>query len=67
MVALNRKDKGVKLTPMEAAAVASAILIAAREAPPPEEVADVLEAVLDRLYDKFKMFQCEDCGGLHAE
>lgn len=63
MVALNRKDKSVRLTQQEASAVAAAIFIAARESPPPEEVAGVLESVLDRLFDKFKMHQCEDCGG----
>lgn len=67
MVALNRKEKGVKLTKEEAALVAAAILIAAREMPPPDEAADVLEAVLDKLYDRFGIYTCEDCGGLHAE
>lgn len=67
MVAIKRKEKSVRLTPQEAVAVAAAVMLAVHAAPPPEDFIEPLEAVLDKLYDKFAIYECEDCGGLHAE
>lgn len=66
MVAINRKAKSVKLTSDEAVAVVAAVVMATNAAPPPEEVFDLLESVLDKLADKFSITECDGCGGFHA-
>lgn len=65
MVAINRKEKSVMLTQeeAEAVAVAAAVMLAVRAAPPPEDFIKPLKAALDKLCDKFAIY----CGGLHAE